>query len=280
VLAFTINQQKGVRSHFKEHVAIDLESAIGGRMSSALLQQTLSDLLAKQPATLEERAAIDAAIAAVVRGMQGYVPQVNATVTVTPAATRVIDAKPMPEGNPFYGLGLREACPRQLEMIRKPQLPREIWEVLQSVGYQTAHGDPAGAVHSALRRRAKTHGDVLLVGEGKWGLKSWYTEDDLEEIKKSVGGMGGRDSAAHSERTKVGMIVARPTKLPPEKIVELERMISEGKKVSEIARHFNIEPQTIYYRYRREQLAALRAKKIEEPESDGSGPPSQLRVVK
>ena len=65
------------------------------------------------------------------------------------------------------------------------------------------------AVRTALKRRMNTHGDVLLVGDGKWARKDFYSEEELVEIKKSVGGMGGRDRAAHSELTKTGMIVAR-----------------------------------------------------------------------
>jgi hypothetical protein len=200
----------------------------------------------------------------------------------TPAQTQVVA---MTKDSPFYGLGLREAGPKQLTIAGKPQLPREIWEALKAAGFQTAHGDPVSAMRSAMNRREATHGDVFLVGEGKWGRKEWYSEEELLLIKKSVGGMGGRDRAAHSDRTINGMLVARargakpgqPTKLPPEKIIELERMISEGKKVSEVARHFDIQPQTIYSRYKRKDLEALRARHEECSNDSGT---RQLRVVK
>ena len=61
---------------------------------------------------------------------------------------------------------------------------------------------PSSAVDHALSKRAKKYGDVLRVGGGKWGLKAWYTENELDDISKSMGGMGGRDKAQHGERTK------------------------------------------------------------------------------
>lgn len=199
--------------------------------------------------------------------------------------TAPLPAVAMSEDSPFYGLGLREAGPKQLAIAGKPQLPREIWEALKATGFQTAHGDPVSATRSAMNRRAATHGDVFQVGEGKFGRKEWYSEEELVLIKKSVGGMGGRDRAQHSDRTIKGMLVARargakpgqPTKLPPDKIVELERMIADGKRVSEVARHFDIQPQTIYSRYKRKDLEALRAKGQESSDDTVS---HQLRVVK
>lgn len=190
-----------------------------------------------------------------------------------------------PEQSPFYGLGLREAAPKQLRIAGTPQLPREIWAALEATGYQTAHGDPPSAVRSALKRRASTHHDVFLVGEGKWAIKDWYTEEQLAELMKSIGGMGGRDKAAHSERTKAGMIVAmkrgakpgQPTKLPPDKEAEVERMLRDGASVIVIAAHIGVAPGTIYNRFGVERIKAIReSAKGEAEQSESRG----LRVVK
>ena len=90
-----------------------------------------------------------------------------------------------------------------------PQAPREIWAALAAAGFQSSHNDPPSAVRNALKRRMKTHDDVFVVGDGKWARKDFYTEEQLVEIRKSVGGMGGRDRVEHTESTKAGMIVAR-----------------------------------------------------------------------
>src|SRR5262249_29578462 len=149
--------------------------------------------------------------------------------------------RPMSPHSPFFGLGLKQACPKLLSLVggKTPHTPREIWEQLKADGFTSAHHDPVHAVNDALRRRAKTHGDVLLVGAGKWGKTDWYSEAELEEIRKSMGGMGGRDRGDHIERTKAGMITARQRgarlgavkKLSAEQVVELENMLRAGTTV-------------------------------------------------
>lgn len=141
-------------------------------MPSHLLQQVLAELLAKHPQTAEERAAINAAIAEISRALfSDRLPAVAGPTDEPPS--RQSDRDTLSKYSPFYGLGMREACPKQLSLAAKPQNPREIWEALKAEGYKTAHSDPVHAVNDALRRRAKTHGDVLLVGNGKWGRKEW-----------------------------------------------------------------------------------------------------------
>ena len=105
-----------------------------------------------------------------------------------PAPTQAIA---MSEDSPFYGLGLREAGPKQLAIAGKPQLPREIWEALKATGFQTAHGDPVSATRSAMNRRAATHGDVFQVGEGKFGRKEWYSEEERHCVA-NAGSRNGR----------------------------------------------------------------------------------------
>ena len=256
-------------------------------MPSRLLQQVLAELLAKHPQTAEERAAINAAIAEISRALfSDRLPAVAGPTDEPPSQQS--DRNTLSKYSPFYGLGLREACPKQLSLATKPQYPREIWEALKAEGYKTAHSDPVHAVNDALRRRAKTHGDVLLVGDGKWGRKDWYTEEQLEEIQKSIGGMGGRDRAAHSERTKSGMIVAmergakpgHPKKLTPEIIQEVEKMVVDGYSVHDIAAHFEVSAGTIYNNIPSERLRALRAQRRkgkDEPAPDEGSPDGETR---
>jgi hypothetical protein len=207
-------------------------------------------------------------------------------VDETPTQSHV---SPLPTTNPFYGMGMREAAAYQLKLVppKQAQTPKEIWDALSLAGFVTAHSDPVNAVYTALRRRAKIHSDVLLVGNGKWGRKDWYTEADLEEIQKSVGGMGGRDAADHSERTRAGLRVAMiqrgvklgaPAVMTPEKLEETKRLVMAGVSVTEIAKRFGVTPQAIYHKYDRETLKALR-KQGRAARSDDDEATTQERVV-
>jgi hypothetical protein len=243
------------------------ESLLQGEMPSKTLQQALAELLARRPQTAEERLAIDGAIASLVRVMQsGDVLQVTGAAIASAIADQ--PPKQLSTKSPYYGLGLREAGPKRLSMLppKTAQSARQIWEALAAEGYQSAHRDPVHAMNDALRRRAKTHADVLLVGEGKWGLKSWYSEDDLEEIKKSMGGMGGRDKASHSEATTRGMLVAmargakpgQPRKVTAENVGRIEEMIRSGMPISEVASQIGVTAGTIYNHFPSDKVRALR----------------------
>ena len=235
---------------------------------------------------------MDAAIAAVVRGLQGaqnFPPATSepslttAEVAVAPQQNRALQAN-----SPFFGLGLREAGPKQLALAGKPQTAREIWIVLDAAGYQTAHGNPTHAVNDAMRRRARRHGDILLVGEGKWGRKDWYSEEQLEEIRKSMGGMGGRDRSVHSEATKTGMLIARsrgakpgqPKKLKSDDLQKIEIEVRAGRTAQEIAKSFGVSPATIYNSFEPGYLRELKAEGRQEREMTSGPQSSKLRVVK
>ena len=194
-----------------------------------------------------------------------------------------IAQQPLPERSPFYGLGLQLAAPKQLQIAGAPQAPREIWAALAAAGFQSAHNDPPSAVRNALKRRMKTHDDVFVVGDGKWARKDFYTEEQLVEIKKSVGGMGGRDRVEHSESTKAGMIVARqrgarigqPKWFTEEREAEFVTRFKAGKSVAEIAASWGKTTNMIRTHFKKEQLKRLRQ---EAEDADGTRP--GLRLVK
>ena len=145
-----------------------LQSMVLGRMSSALLQRLLAELRASRPRakTDHERRAIDGAMADLVDGIMagGDAPGVRAKSRDREEFAQVAE-RPMSKHSPFYGLGLKEACPKLLSLSesKTPQTPREIWEQLKADGFTSAHSNPVHSVNDALRRRAKTHGDVMLV---------------------------------------------------------------------------------------------------------------------
>ena len=200
-----------------------LRAALKAAMSSdsnlpAAIDAMLASLLAQQPASLNEKQAIDAAVAALMRVKMLPPPGTRPPAAPQPISPDDSDPAPAPPPpsvdpvhSPYYGMGLREACFKRLNLVphKQAQTARQIWEALALVGFKSAHIDPPHSVQSALARRAQRHGDVLLVGSGKWALKSWYTDEELEEIKGSLDGMPGRDRGNHKERTKEGMLVAR-----------------------------------------------------------------------
>jgi len=256
-------------------------------MSSSLLQRLLAELRASRPRakTDHERRAIDGAMADLVDGIMasGDVPGV-APESRDREETAQVAERPMSKHSPFYGLGLKEACPKLLSLSesKAPQTPREIWEQLKADGFTSAHSNPVHSVNDALRRRAKTHGDVMLVGAGKWGKTDWYTEAELQEIWKAIGGMGGRDKADHIERTRAGMILARQRgarlgavkKLSAQQIAQLLDAVRAGTTVAKIAKQFGISTASVnnYAKAKGYTLQELRdeGKKLRAAASDPS----------
>jgi len=223
--------------------------------------------------TNERRASIDAAIATLVLLGGSYRPAAGSPPSPIRAAAPATNAADHALG-PFFGMSLKDACYKQLTLVghKNAQTPKEIWAALAAGGYQSAHNDPSHAVLNALSRRASKRGDVLLVGGGKWGLKDWYTDAELEAIKGSIGGMPGRDTEAHRERTKSGMLLAkgngarigRDLFMTPERVAEAEKRLAAGESISDIAKDWNISRQTLYVRFDRNAIAKLRGEATED----------------
>ncbi len=163
------------------------------------------------------------------------------------------------KNSPFFGMGLREASTKQLDLAGGPQTAAEVWEALKAVGFLSNHNDPAHAVFSALSRRSKTHNDILLVGKGKWDLKARYTEEALKRIEAERGAMAGRDHSAHVERTKEGMRIARDRgarlgariKFTKEKGLEVRRRLDAGQTITDACAAVGITTATFHYYKRR-----------------------------
>ncbi len=251
-----------------------MESVVSGAMSSGLLQKCLADLLSAkaQATTAAELKAIDGAIADVAAGLHaggGLSEGVASNPTEVSTSIASPSERPMSKLSQFYGIGLKEACAKLLSLVPEKQAltAREIWEQLKAEGWTSNHHDPVHSVNDALRRRAKTHGDVFLVGSGKWGRPSWYNDAELEEIRKSIGGMGGRDRGDHIESTKAGMATAKlrgarlgaMNKLSTEKATELLEMARSGATVAKIAEKFEISTASVNNYVRRLGFASVRA---------------------
>ena len=226
---------------------------------SLALDAALAALAGYRPASLDERLIIDNAIAALFRakaivGAALATPLAilsdDATMAAPPATLKAAAA---PQSNLYYGMGLGEACVKCILLAGTSLAPRDIWATLESAGFQSAHDDPISAVARVLPRRAKTHGDVLLVGKGRWNLKAQYNEQDLVAIKKGLGGMAGRDHAKHVEKTKQGMNIARargaklgqPYKLTESLAREIKRLMADGKRIREVSDAVGLSYSTI-----------------------------------
>jgi transposase len=251
-------------------------------MASSLLQKLLAELRASRSLakTDHERRAIDGAMADLVDGIMasGDIPGVAPTQDqpIERAASLHVTERPMSKLSPFYGIGLKEACPKLLHIHgertgKVPLSPREIWEQLKAEGWTSNHHDPAHSVNDALRRRAQTHHDVMLVGSGKWGRTDWYTDAELEEIGKSMGGMGGRDRGDHIERTKAGMALAKSRgarlgatkKLSDEQGQQILDAARAGGTKEQIAKQFGISTASVTNYVKRQGYNSVRELRAE-----------------
>lgn len=257
---------------------VDLvDSVVSGAMPSAVLQKLLVDVRARrsQARTDQERTVIDLASAVLMDGIiaSGDVPGQALAEPIEREALPQIAERPMSKLSQFYGIGLKEACAKLLSLVPEKQAmtAREIWDQLKAEGWTSNHSNPVHSVNDALRRRATTHKDVLLVGAGKWGKPSWYSDDELEEIRKSMGGMGGRDRGEHIERTKAGMATARQRgarlgahkKLSDEQGNKILEMAREGASKEKIAKAFDISPASVTNYVRRSGYDSVRQLKRE-----------------
>ena len=196
-------------------------------------------------------------------------------------------------GNPIVQMALPEATATQLSLFppKDAQLCKTIWTHLKKAGYTTTARDPAHAVLNALNRRAKTHGDVVLVGNGYWGMLNWYTAAELAEQKKSLGGMGGRDREEHVRRTKRGIrkLLARggrygaPVKITDEVIRNLQAHIAAGDSIVDACRKEKISAGSFHNLRRQKNVPGLvrltgaaRRKAIEKARLASDQPASDL----
>jgi hypothetical protein len=165
-------------------------------------------LKAKKQQLLGELASIDAALAGIARARE---MSAGAVTVGSSHESRPVEPQLPPETSPYYGQSIGEASFSVLtgQPPKHPLTPREVALVLKRARFEIAHKNPVHAIHTQLKRRAEKHGDVLLVGVGKWGLRKWYTPAEIDQLVENLGGMGGRDRESHIERTRVGMAAAR-----------------------------------------------------------------------
>lgn len=165
------------------------------------------DRLSKElEAVRASRASIAAARAARISSYPLPIPAISEPVT--PAATQVVASEK------FKGKGLGEAGVAQLAENRGLELTvKQMWAAMTAAGFHIVAERPEAALNWALRKREAKHGDVILIGDGKWGLAEWYSPAQIKRFKDSRTNASGRNHIEHVEKTKAGIANALSSRL-------------------------------------------------------------------
>jgi hypothetical protein len=112
-------------------------------------------------------------------------------------------------------MGLGEAAAKQLSESDHIELTaKQIWAALSTAGFSILSERPEQATNWALRKRERKEKDVILIGDGKWGMIKWYSQARLRELRDSRNNASTRNHADHVEKTKAGIANAKRTRLP------------------------------------------------------------------
>ena len=114
----------------------------------------------------------------------------------------------------YNGLGLEQACAKVVAESDQIELTgKQIWSVLSAAGYSLLSERPEQSVSWALRKRERKVGDVILVGDGKWGMVNWYSQARLKELRASRNNASTRNHVEHVAKTKAGIANAKQNRL-------------------------------------------------------------------
>lgn len=169
------------------------------------------------------------------------------------------NATPNPASNvvelvPFYGQGLPETATAFVKNAGVPMGNVAITDTLTKAGYPFHQKDRENAVETALRRRSNSEGDVVRVAAGTWGMKEWYSEEELRQFANSLGGVPGRDAQAHLEKTRQavqahkarGVRFGTRPMLDDEGMAKVREKIASGTSPKEIAASLGVSIVTIH----------------------------------
>jgi hypothetical protein len=135
------------------------------------------------------------------------------TASPAVASVSVTSAGPLVSAN-FKGLGLEQAVAKVLSESDRIELTaKQIWTALAAAGFSLLSDRPEQSVSWALRKREKKAKDVILVGDGKWGMIDWYSQARIKELRASRNNASTRNSAEHIEKTKAGIANAKANRL-------------------------------------------------------------------
>ncbi len=175
--------------------------------ADAPLREQEARLVAELDGVRKLRASIAAAReGSASRGLYAPVPAGDAQKIST--ATSIVAA------GKFRGMGLGEACATQLSENRGIELTaKQVWTAISAAGFSILSERPEQAVSWALRKREKKEKDVILVGDGKWGMVEWYSPAQIKKFRDTRNNASGRNHIEHVERTRAGIANAKNTRL-------------------------------------------------------------------
>jgi len=115
----------------------------------------------------------------------------------------------------FKGVSLGEALVRQLAEGGRPEkTAKQLWAAIYAAGFRILSNNPEGAANWALRKREKKEGDIVLIGDGKWGVTKWYSPEQIQKYRnRPKNAQAGRNHEEHVEKTKAGIANARKMRL-------------------------------------------------------------------
>jgi hypothetical protein len=179
-----------------------------------------SDTAARYEATIADLKAQRALIDKAITTLEGMLALTVRSAPATRTEPLVEQSNAVPEtagatvfndiaDGPYYGLGLAEAAIKCLSFrVNHPRTVKNIWKMLSDAGVRILSDKPESALGWALRKRERRVGDVLLIGNGEWGLREWFSPAAIDEIMAKRNNASGRNREEHSERTKLGMELA------------------------------------------------------------------------
>lgn len=141
-----------------------------------------------------------------------YAAPERAAAASTPISTPA--STPLQTPEKFKGMGLGEAAAAQLAENKGLELTvKQLWAAMSGAGFTIVSERPEAALNWALRKRETKHSDVILIGDGKWGLADWYSPAQIKRFKESRTNASGRNHIEHVEKTKAGIANAMSSRL-------------------------------------------------------------------
>lgn len=170
-------------------------------------EAAVRSLLAKKSRLMAEVEAIEKSLQAIEEARGAAAPSSGAVVAPASHAAPMVADK-------FRGLGLEPASAKVLSESDHLELTaKQIWTVLAAAGYSLLSERPEQSVSWALRKRETKVGDVILVGDGKWGMTDWYSQARLKELRETRNNASTRNHVEHVAKTKAGIANAKLTRL-------------------------------------------------------------------
>lgn len=147
----------------------------------------------------------------------------------------------------FDGLTQPEMAAETLRIKGKPLTSREALDFWIDHSRAPAGSSPEQQVQVAFRNRAKSTGDVVHVGDGKWGLREWFSKSELRDIQSKadmIDAGRARDKKEHIAKTVEGIRKSQakgvyhgaPPKLTPSQWALAVEMAEKGESLREIHR--------------------------------------------